>query len=142
MKKITIDGHERVLFICDYKSFTEDEFNSGFDGPIYEYDPTRKMRTEIDLEKQAIEESEEILERRSREERTFINEKPTILEYYIDYYNIPDAIEVAKYHLKELKNTEWECSFVARLDDNENSTRSLIFISKKLGIRAYVRNIN
>jgi len=139
MKKITIDGHERVLFVCDYKSFTQEEFYSGFDRPIYEYDPTRKMRSEIDFEKQVIENGE-ILERRSSEERKFMGERRTILEYYTDYNQ--DKIEFAKYALKELKNTEWECSFVARLDDNENSTCSLIFISKKLGIRAYVRNIN
>ena len=35
IKKITIDGSEKVLFVCNYKSFTEEEFNDGFDGPIY-----------------------------------------------------------------------------------------------------------
>jgi hypothetical protein len=56
-----------------------------------------------------------------------------------------EAVEKDKnfeYALEELKKTEWEYSFVARLDDNENNTCSLIFISKTLGIRAYVRNIN
>jgi RNase P protein component len=47
-----------------------------------------------------------------------------------------------EYALEELKKTHWEYSFVARLDEKEKNTRSLIFISKTLGIRAYVRNIN
>ena len=137
MKKITIDGHERVLFVCDYKSFTQEEFYSGFGGPIYEYDPTRKMRTEIDFEKQLIENEEEILVRRLNEELKFTVKRQTILEYYSTDY--PDTIE---YALEELIKTQWEYSFVARLDEKEKNTRSLIFISNTLGIRAYVRNIN
>lgn len=130
MKKITIDGDERVLFVCDYKSFTEEEFNAGFYRQMYEYDPTRKMR-KIDLEK---EDEDRILKRRSQEERNFLNYEK-ILDKNMDYEYANDA-------LKELKKIEWEYSFVACLDDNENDTRSLIFISKTLGIRTYVRNSN
>ena len=62
------------------------------------------------------------------------------LEYGVD----PDEIDHTNYEyaLEELKKTEWEYSFVARLDEKEKNTRSLIFISKTLGIRAYFRNIN
>jgi hypothetical protein len=62
------------------------------------------------------------------------------LEYGVD----PDKIDDTNYEyaLEELKTTEWEYSFVARLDEKEKNTRNLIFISKTLGIRAYVRNIN
>ena len=58
----------------------------------------------------------------------------------VDYEKIDDTNY--EYVLEELKKTEWEYSFIARLDEKEKNTRSLIFISKTLGIRAYVRNIN
>lgn len=62
------------------------------------------------------------------------------LEYGVD----PDQIDHTNYEyaLEELIKTQWEYSFVARLDEKEKNTRSLIFISNTLGIRAYVRNIN
>jgi hypothetical protein len=62
------------------------------------------------------------------------------LEYGVDPEKIDDTNY--EYALEELKKTEWEYSFIARLDEKEKNTRSLIFISKTLGIRAYVRNIN
>jgi len=71
--------------------------------------------------------------RRGQEEEYFTDK--TILVYNSKYTYGNDV-------LKELKKIEWEYSFVARLDDNENDTRSLIFISKTLGIRTYVRDSN
>ena len=35
IKKITIDGSDVALFVCNYKSFTDKEFDDGFKGPIY-----------------------------------------------------------------------------------------------------------
>jgi hypothetical protein len=148
MKKITIDGSEKMLFVCDYKSFTETEFNDGFDGPIYEYDLTRQI---LQPAKEHLQEID--INKLNREEQKILVKDKFVLARYKKYFegkiekdkNFEDKIEKDKnfeYALEELKKTEWEYSFIARLDDNENRTRSLIFISKTLGIRAYVRDIN
>jgi hypothetical protein len=138
MKKITIDGSEKMLFVCDYKSFTETEFYSGFDGPIYEYDLTRQI---LQPAKEHLQEID--IDKLNLEEQKILVKDNFVLANYIEYFKY--KIEKDKnfeYALEELKKTEWEYSFIARLDDNENRTRSLIFISKTLGIRAYVRHIN
>jgi len=130
IKKITIDGYEKALFFCDYKSFTEKEFRDGFKGPIYKYNPKRQEPQEIEIDILQIE----------QEEADFVRMKP-ILKYNV-YPRFGDKYDKkCEYALKELKNTEWEYSFVARLDENEKNTRSLIFISKTLGIRGYVNKI-
>jgi hypothetical protein len=148
MKKITIDGSEKMLFVCDYKSFTEKEFNDGFDGPIYEYDLTRQI---LQPAKEHLQEID--INKLNREEQKILVKDKFVLARYKKYFegkiekdkNFEDKIEKDKnfeYALEELKKTEWEYSFIARLDEKEKNTRSLIFISKTLGIRAYVRNIN
>jgi hypothetical protein len=130
IKKITIDGYEKALFFCDYKSFTEKEFRDGFKGPIYKYNPKRQEPQEIEIDVLQIE----------QEEADFLRMKP-ILKYNV-YPRFGDKYDKkCEYALKELKNTEWEYSFVARLDENEKNTRSLIFISKTVGIRGYVNKI-
>lgn len=61
-------------------------------------------------------------------------------------YNVDKdfKIDYEYYHnaMDQIKNmTSWECSLVARLDDDTNNTRSLIFMSAKSGVRSYIRNI-
>ena len=128
IKKITIDGYEKALFVCDYKSFTEEEFKYGFAGPIYKYNPTRQAHQEFDFVQQLKEE----------EELEYANKAS--LKYNVNYLDKKDCKNY-EYALEEIKKTEWEYSFVARLDEKEKNTRSLIFISKTLGIRAYFGNI-
>jgi hypothetical protein len=56
-------------------------------------------------------------------------------DFKIDYKYYNNAME----QIKDM--TSWECSLVARLDDDTNNTRSLIFMSAKSGVRSYIRNI-
>jgi hypothetical protein len=56
-------------------------------------------------------------------------------DFKIDYTYYHNAMD----QIKDM--TSWECSLVARFDDDTNNTRSLIFMSDKLGVRSYIRNI-
>ena len=56
-------------------------------------------------------------------------------DFKIDYEYYHNAMD----QIKDM--TSWECSLVARLDDDTNNTRSLIFMSAKSGVRSYIRNI-
>jgi len=56
-------------------------------------------------------------------------------DFKIDYTYYHNAMD----QIKDM--TSWECSLVARLDDDTNNTRSLIFMSSKSGVRSYIRNI-
>ena len=56
-------------------------------------------------------------------------------DFKIDYKYYHNAMD----QIKDM--TSWECSLVARLDDDTNNTRSLIFMSAKSGVRSYIRNI-
>lgn len=46
IKKIIIDGSELVLFVCDYKSFTEEDFVEGFYNPIFNIKYSKKYPIE------------------------------------------------------------------------------------------------
>lgn len=44
IRKIIVDEKPIVLFICSYKSFTEEEFNNQFDKPVFNKKYSRKYR--------------------------------------------------------------------------------------------------
>ncbi len=50
IRKITINGLERVLCVCDYRSFTLEEFYSGFNGPIYSMKYSKKYNKKYLIE--------------------------------------------------------------------------------------------